>query len=135
MRSDLIFQASVHVSNRYQLTRLVSMATRALHRPGTRIQDTMNDVLTRFGQANPIAYAPHDHESADVRFRRRKPRQSSSREAALGNDRTVGDRVVQASARAARSSFSSFDSSALPPGVLFTTVNPMLSGQQVEGMR
>jgi hypothetical protein len=56
MRSDLVFDAKVHVPNRYQLVRVLSAATRALHRPGTRIEDTMNDVLVRCGQANPIAH-------------------------------------------------------------------------------
>jgi len=55
MRSDLVFGATAHVPNRYQLTKLVSVATRALHRPGTRIQDTMNDVLVRFSRSSAIA--------------------------------------------------------------------------------
>ena len=55
MRSDLVFGAMTHVSNRFQLTRLAAKATRKLHRPNTRIQETMNDVLIRFTQANPMA--------------------------------------------------------------------------------
>lgn len=55
MRSDLVFGAMTHVSNRFQLTRLAAKATRQLHRPNTRIQETMNDVLIRFSQANPSA--------------------------------------------------------------------------------
>jgi len=33
------------------LCQLVSKATRKFHRPNTRIQETMNDVLNRFGRA------------------------------------------------------------------------------------
>ncbi|MGA3100814.1 MAG: DNA-directed RNA polymerase subunit omega, partial [Terracidiphilus sp.] len=40
MRSDLVFKALSHVSNRYQLCTLASKATRKLHKPNTRLQDT-----------------------------------------------------------------------------------------------
>ena len=55
MRSDLIFGALAHLENRYQLCQLASKATRKLHKPNTRLQDTTNDVLTRFHQNNPAA--------------------------------------------------------------------------------
>ena len=35
MRSDLVFGALSHVSNRYQLCQLASKATRKLHKPNT----------------------------------------------------------------------------------------------------
>jgi hypothetical protein len=44
MRAELAFMALAHESNRYRLTRLVAKATRMLHRPNTRVQDTMNDI-------------------------------------------------------------------------------------------
>lgn len=47
MRSDLVFDATAHVSNRYVLTMLAAKATRKLHRPNTRIQDTANDAFAR----------------------------------------------------------------------------------------
>ena len=52
MRSDLVFNAMTHISNRFMLTKLVSKATRKLHIRNTRIQETMNDVLTRCGREN-----------------------------------------------------------------------------------
>lgn len=52
MRSDLIYGALRTVQNRYMLCQLASKATRKFHKPNTRVQETMNDVLTRFGQAN-----------------------------------------------------------------------------------
>jgi hypothetical protein len=55
MRSELIFGALTHVSNRYQLCQLASKATRKLHKPNTRLQDTMNDVLIRFRTSSPSA--------------------------------------------------------------------------------
>jgi hypothetical protein len=57
MRSDLIFGALAHVENRYQLCQLASKATRKLHKPNTRLQDTTNDVLVRFHEASPVAPA------------------------------------------------------------------------------
>jgi hypothetical protein len=53
MRSDLVFGALSHVSNRYQLCQLASKATRKLHKPNTRLQDTTNEVLDRFRSSNP----------------------------------------------------------------------------------
>ncbi len=53
MRSDLIFGALTHVNNRYELCQLASKATRKLHKPNTRLQDTTNEVLDRFKEALP----------------------------------------------------------------------------------
>jgi hypothetical protein len=55
MRSDLVFGALTHVNNRYELCQLASKATRKLHKPNTRLQDTMNEVLERFNEAVPSA--------------------------------------------------------------------------------
>jgi hypothetical protein len=55
MRADLTFMALAHESDRYLLTRLIAKATRKLHRPNTRLQDTMNDVFERFGCSKPRA--------------------------------------------------------------------------------
>jgi hypothetical protein len=57
MRSDLVFGALSHVSNRYRLCQLASKATRKLHKPNTRLQDTTNEVLGRFQSTNPGAAA------------------------------------------------------------------------------
>ena len=57
MRSDLIFGALTHVSNRYELCQLASKATRKLHKPNTRLQDTTNEVLDRFKDSLPINQA------------------------------------------------------------------------------
>ncbi len=54
MRSQLIFGALTHVKNRYELCQLASKAARKLHKPTTRLQDTMNDVLIRFRQSSPL---------------------------------------------------------------------------------
>ena len=51
MRSDLIYDSLRPVNNRYLLCQLVSKATRKFHKPNTRIQDTINDVLVRVGKA------------------------------------------------------------------------------------
>lgn len=64
MRSDLIFGALTHVSNRYQLCQLASKATRKLHKPNTRLQDTMNDVLVRFRESSPAAAAPANRQES-----------------------------------------------------------------------
>jgi hypothetical protein len=58
MRSELVFGAMMQVPNRLLLVKLAAKATRALHRPNSRIQETMNDVFERFSRANPIAREP-----------------------------------------------------------------------------
>jgi hypothetical protein len=55
MRADLTFMALAHESNRYLLTQLIAKATRKLHRPNTRLQDTMNDAFERFACSKPGA--------------------------------------------------------------------------------
>jgi hypothetical protein len=55
MRADLTFIALAHESNRYLRTRLIAKATRNLHRPKTRLQDTMNDAFERLGCSKPRA--------------------------------------------------------------------------------
>ena len=64
MRSDLIFGALTHVNNRYQLCQLASKATRKLHKPNTRLQDTTNDVLERFKDTVPMgeSYEELEHD-------------------------------------------------------------------------
>jgi hypothetical protein len=57
MRSELVFGAAKHISNRFLLTKLAAKATRKLHRPNTRIVDTTNDVFVRFSRGNPLADA------------------------------------------------------------------------------
>jgi hypothetical protein len=54
MRTELTFKAIACLPNRYQLVQLAAKATRALHRPNTRVQDTMNDALERLSATNPI---------------------------------------------------------------------------------
>jgi hypothetical protein len=51
-RSDLVFEALHTLRNRYMLCQLASKATRRFHRPNTRIQETMNEVLNRIGDAD-----------------------------------------------------------------------------------
>jgi hypothetical protein len=48
MRSELVFRALEQESNRYQLVQQVAKGTRRLHRPNTRVQETMNVVLEHF---------------------------------------------------------------------------------------
>jgi hypothetical protein len=55
MRSDLVFGAFAHISNRYQLCGLVSKGARKLHTPKTRLQDTTNNVLAHLRQLSPVA--------------------------------------------------------------------------------
>jgi len=69
MRSDLIFGALTHVNNRYELCQLASKATRKLHKPNTRLQDTTNEVLDRFRDTVPmsVASAPASVETSSQR--------------------------------------------------------------------
>ena len=52
MRSVLVFEALHTLRNRYLLCQLASKATRRFHRPATRIQETMNDVLDKISDAD-----------------------------------------------------------------------------------
>lgn len=70
MRSDLIFGALAHVKNRYQLCQLAAKATRKLHKPNTRLQDTTNEVLVRFHSSNPAASAESLDETTSAQDRR-----------------------------------------------------------------
>jgi hypothetical protein len=70
MRSDLIFGALAHVHNRYQLCQLASKATRKLHKPNTRLQDTTNDVLVRFHESSPMVPAVQTPVAEPVQQRR-----------------------------------------------------------------
>jgi len=71
MRSDLVFKALSQVTNRYQLCQLASKATRKLHKPNTRLQDTTNEVLGRFQSTNPGASAPVAAQATEPVERRR----------------------------------------------------------------
>ena len=70
MRSDLIFGALAHVKNRYQLCQLASKATRKLHKPNTRLQDTTNEVLLRFHDSNPAALVASVESAGRIQDRR-----------------------------------------------------------------
>jgi hypothetical protein len=65
MRSDLIYDALDTVRNRYLLCQLISKATRKFHKPNTRVQETMNDVLVRVGKADE---ADHVIETAAIQL-------------------------------------------------------------------
>jgi hypothetical protein len=71
MRSDLVFKALSQVTNRYQLCQLASKATRKLHKPNTRLQDTTNEVLCRFETTNPESQTPEEAPAAQPVERRR----------------------------------------------------------------
>jgi hypothetical protein len=71
MRSDLVFKALSHVTNRYQLCQLASKATRKLHKPNSRLQDTTNEVLCRFEIACPQNKTPEEAPAARPVERRR----------------------------------------------------------------
>lgn len=71
MRSDLVFGALSHVSNRYQLCQLASKATRKLHKPNTRLQDTTNEVLGRFRTSDPGGASAREEAVAQPIERRR----------------------------------------------------------------
>ena len=53
IRSNIIFGTLHTLPNRYMLCQLASKATRKFHRPNTRIQETMNEVLARIARSKP----------------------------------------------------------------------------------
>jgi hypothetical protein len=62
MRSNLVFDALAQIDNRYQLCQVAAKATRMLHKPRTRLQDTTNDVLI-------LLTHPHNAKHHHVGFR------------------------------------------------------------------
>jgi hypothetical protein len=70
MRSNLVFGALAHTSNRYHLCRLVSKGTRRMHKPRFRLQDTTNDVLLCLAQPNLMRETPVAEEPASFETRR-----------------------------------------------------------------
>jgi len=77
MRADLTLMALAHESNRYLLTRMIAKATRKLHRPNTRLQDTMNDAFQRFSCSKPReGRRAAEAASSSEGFAARHPRQS-----------------------------------------------------------
>jgi hypothetical protein len=132
MRSDLIFRTKVRVSNRYQLARLVSRATRALHRPGMRIEDTMNDVLERLSRADPIAAPWSESEQSDVSLHRGRSHPSRSLKAGFEFGRKVEDQPVEVPRCAKRTPSGSFDFRSLQWNVHSGPMNSMTSEQRVE---
>jgi hypothetical protein len=71
MRSDIVFGALAHVENRYTLCQLASKATRKLHKPTTRIEDTTNEVLVRFHHESPAAAPSVTPEASQIQEQRR----------------------------------------------------------------
>ena len=69
MRAELTFKVLARESNRYLLCRMIATATRKLHRPNTRVQETMNDALARLGGSSPTGVAAVP-EPASVQQRR-----------------------------------------------------------------
>lgn len=66
MRSERVFAAMTYVPNRFLLTKLAAAATRKFHRPNTRIQETMDEVLLHFSLANPMAEAEESENAGPL---------------------------------------------------------------------
>jgi hypothetical protein len=69
MRAELTFMALACESNRFLLCRLAAEATRKLHRPNTRVENTMNDAFAQLAGCRPRV-APEILEPASVEQRR-----------------------------------------------------------------
>ena len=70
MRSRKVFSALHTMKNRYILCQLASKATRKFHRPNTRIQETMNEVLELIASEQmTVLKEPETHNSIEDRRR------------------------------------------------------------------
>jgi len=69
IRSDLVFEALHTLRNRYMLCQLASKATRRFHRPNTRIQETMNEVLVRIADADRTQVLAEPEKVAEAQRR------------------------------------------------------------------
>ena len=63
MRSNLVFGALAQIDNRYQLCRVAAKATRMLHKPRTRLQDTANEVLIFLTRLHDTRHPHRDLQS------------------------------------------------------------------------
>jgi hypothetical protein len=70
MRSRKVFGALHSLKNRYILCQLASKATRKFHRPNTRIQETMNEVLELIASEQLPVIKDTEDETAVVAHRR-----------------------------------------------------------------
>jgi hypothetical protein len=52
MRSEAVYRANGIIRERYRLCKALAMATRKLHVPSRRIEDTINAALAGVGQGN-----------------------------------------------------------------------------------
>jgi len=73
MRSKLVFGAMENVPNRFLLTILAARATRKFHRPNTRVQETVNEVLARFNRASPVRESQNSGNMLPLRSAKRTP--------------------------------------------------------------
>jgi len=69
MRSDLVLGHFL-MSPIATIVSLASKATRKLHKPNTRLQDTTNEVLGRFQTSNPGSRRPSRPHGPAVETRR-----------------------------------------------------------------
>ena len=69
MRSDRVFGAVHSMRNRYMLCQLASKATRKFHRPSTRIQETMNEVLERIATSDRPGSFPEVEKAFEMQRR------------------------------------------------------------------
>lgn len=69
MRSDRVFEALHTLRNRYMLCQLASKATRKFHKPNTRIQETMNEVLVRIADADRTQVLAEPEKVAEAQRR------------------------------------------------------------------
>jgi hypothetical protein len=68
MRAELTAEALRREPNPYLLAKLIAKATRKLHQPNARVQDTMNYALVLFNDSNSN-YEPVTLEPASVELR------------------------------------------------------------------
>jgi hypothetical protein len=76
MRAALTFMALADESNRYQLTKSVAKVARMLHRPNTRVRDTMNEAFKWLGcvkRGAAEASIPRKKSSVGTRAARHDP--------------------------------------------------------------
>ena len=127
MRSQYVFDATLNVANRYQLVNLVAKAARALHRPGTRIQDTMNSALVWYSRANVVLGVQADHGPLAIAKRRNKSPVLTK--AALGRNRKPGDQSAEVPKPADRPTLDVVSPIKSPGGNHITIVGPVRSQQ------
>lgn len=63
MRSDRVYRAIERGMSRYEVCQIVAKGVKAMHKSGTRFEDSINSVLDQMSTASSVEAKPSDSKS------------------------------------------------------------------------